>query len=256
MDLSRIVKAGQAYGDTAASRYAYAADVYSTNGGRAYSVSHYGDTPWFIAGTDPANATLFTTGSNYLLEGFLETGDVTYSTAESKAWQSVSTEISGNGGVGVFADSGLGFSPVTQTMLVTPYIGSFSVDERVHPPSGSVDLRVTLSGSGAETPVVKSLGIRALPSPKRNRYIRLPLGCLDHEIDRNQSPIGYEGFAYDRVKDLEALEEDGRLVVINDARTGETLNCQIERVSFMATTPPDRARSNVGGVVTVTLLAV
>lgn len=256
MDLSRIVKAGQAYGDTAASRYAYATDLYSTSGGRAHSVSHYGGRPWFISGTDPASATLYMEGDTYLLEGFLETGGVTFSTAESKAWQSVNMEISGSGGVGVFADTGSGFSAVTQTVLATPYIGAVQIDGLINPPSGSMGLRITLASTGTATPVVKSVGIRALPSPKRNRYIRLPLGAYDHEIDRNQSPIGYEGFAYDRVKDLEALEEAGYLVTVNDTRTGETLNCQIERVSFMATTPPDRARSNVGGVVTVTLLAV
>jgi hypothetical protein len=256
MDLSRVVKAGQAYGDTAASRYAYATDLYSTNGGRSYAVSHYGGKPWFVAGTDPTNATLFIEADTYLLGGWLETGDVTFSTAESKAWQSIIMEIAGNGGVGVFADTGSGFSAVTQTVLATPYVGALSIDGIIHPPSGSMNIRTTLASEGAESPIVRSVGIRALPSPKRNRYIRLPLGAYDHEIDRNQSPIGYEGFAYDRVKDLEALEEAGYLVTVNDTRTGESLTCQIERVSFMATTPPDRGKANVGGVVTLTLLAV
>jgi hypothetical protein len=210
-----------------------------------------------VSGVDPASATLYIEADTYLLGGWLESGDVTFSTAESKAWQSIILDVAGDGGVGVFGASGAGFSAIAQTAIVTPFTGPLAIDGQVHAPSGLLELRITISSvSGAATPIVRSVGIRALPSPKRNRYIRLPLGAYDHEIDRNQSPIGYEGFAYDRVKDLEALEEAGYLVTVNDTRTGESLTCQIERVSFMATTPPDRGKANVGGVVTLTLLAV
>ena len=257
MDLSRVVKAGQAYGDTAASRYAYATDLYVNSGGRALSVTHYGEKPWFVSGADPASATLYIEADTYLLGGWLESGDVTFSTAESKAWQSITLDVAGDGGVGVYGDSGAGFSAIAQTAISTPFIGPLAIDGQVHAPSGLLELRVTISSTtGASTPIVRSIGIRALPTPKRNRYVRLPLGAYDHEIDRNQSPIGYEGFAYDRVKDLEALEEAGYLVTVSDTRTGESLTCQIERVSFMSVTPPDRGKANVGGVVTLTLLAV
>ena len=40
-------------------------------------------------------------------------------------------------------------------------------------------------------------------APKRTRYIRFPLQCTDKQLDRNNNPVGYDGFGYDRLKDLE-----------------------------------------------------
>lgn len=258
MDLSRIVQQGQAYGDSAASRYAYATDVYSDMGVSALSVTHYEGRVWFVVGDvgDPEGVLVRET-SEVVPMGWFETGRVTYSTAEQKAWQSVLAESSGNGAMGFFGDSGSGFSPVVQSTIPTPFNGDAEVDTFVHPASGYLNMRVEIySTDDPEGPVLESLGLRAYPNPRRSRFVRIPLMSFDQEVDRNGSPVGYTGFSSDRLFDLENLEASGGLVNISDTRTGENVKCQIEKVTFEASTPPAKGIVNYGGFVTVTALIV
>lgn len=247
IDLSRITMPGQQYGDTAASRYAWATDMASPVAGVTTSVTEYNGNVWFAAGGN-----LYMRGTTPVAMGWLDTGDVNFSTSEQKGWASVRADAVGAGTMTIFADSGSGFLPVVQSVLTTPFHDDLRIDSINHPPTWALALRVVLIGE----PILESLLLRAVPAPHRTRYIRMPLLAFDHEADRNQAPVGYDGFAYDRVKDLEALEHTGALVNVWDVRTDEVLSCQIERITFEGLTPPDRANQNWGGVVTVTLLVV
>lgn len=255
VDLSREVDRGSQYGDSAASRFAYASDQYADAPGGSFPVAltTYGGQMYLVLSSGQM---WVTSETDTVASGWLETGVVSFSTAEAKAWQSVVIEAAGEGFVSGFADTGAGWSAVTQSPLRVPLAGDATFDTFVHPPANSINLRMLLTAGISGTPLVRSAGLRALPAPKRNRYIRLPLLAFDQEVDRHNSPIGYEGFAFDRVRDLELLEEEGKIVQVLDNRTGETLSCQIDRVSFSSATPPDRARPNWGGVVMLTLLAV
>lgn len=255
LDLSRQVAGVAVYGDNAAGRYSYTTDLYAPSGvaARASSVTTFeGRIYW-----SDSSGTLFMQDLDaYVPSGYLETGWVNFSTAETKAWQSVFAEATGEGFIGVDADSGAGFSAVVQSALRVPISGDANFDTVVHPPSTRMRLRVILIGDGTGTPRLESASMRAMPAPKRSRYVRIPLLAYDHQVDRNNSPVGYEGFTYDRLKDLEELEERGGIVQVLDTRSGETLTCQIDRVTFSSDTPPDRGYVNYGGIVTLTLLSV
>lgn len=255
LDLSRQVSGVAVYGDNAAGRYSYATDLYAPGpaGDRASSVTTLAGRTYWV---DSAG-TLFMQDLDALVDyGWLESGWVNYSTAELKAWQSVFVEADGAGRVSLQADTGNGYSPIVQTSWAAPVSSDASVDQGLHPASTNIRLRVVLTGDGSAGPVLGALSLRAVPVPKRTRYVRIPLLAFDHDMDRNQSPVGYTGFAYDRLRDLEQLEERGDLVQVTDTRSGETLTCQIDRVTFESTTPPDRSRANYGGTISLVLLAV
>jgi hypothetical protein len=213
----------------------------------ASSVTEFNGRIWFVAG-----GALLMRGDTLMPSGWLDTGQVSFTTGERKAWQSLMLEVTGVGGIAVLADTGAGLRPVTQTVLATPYIGDVLVDTEAHRASNWMELRLELIGAAQ----VAAFGLRAMPAPRRTRYIRLPLMCFDQQVDRNQVPVGYDGFAYDRLADLEALERSGEVIAVTDLRTGETVSGQIERVSFSGLTPPDRVRGNYGGLITLTLVTV
>lgn len=253
LDLSRVVESSQTYGETAASRFPCATDQFvTTETERPVSLSTYNGLLYLAL----EDGQLWVTDPGLMEIGWLETGSVTFSTGEFKAWQSVRAEVFGEGWFGAYANSGFGWSHVIQNPLPAPLGLSVDIDTRIHPPSGALNLRFLLRGNatGTITPILKSAGLRSLAAAKRTRRVRLPLMAFDREVDRNQTPIGYEGFAFDRVKDLEALEKAGNLLQVLDTRTGETLSGQIEQVTFQSVTPPDRGLANWGGFCQITLL--
>jgi hypothetical protein len=74
--------------------------------------------------------------------------------------------------------------------------------------AGSVD--------GNYTPTLSGYQLRGLPGVSRQVIIEIPLLCFDHEIDRNNTPAGTDGFAYQRFKALEALTASGNIVLLQD----------------------------------------
>jgi hypothetical protein len=252
MDLSRQTQSVAVYGDNAAGAYPYSTDLYSTGvESRADALTVLDGVVYFSC-----DGVLYMRNDEYVTQGWIDLGKVNFSTAEEKAWQSVVAKVSGIGAASVFANTGAGYAPVTQSALKAPFSGDARIDTFIHPSSGWISLRAVLYGDGVTTPVGESLGVRAIPVAKRTRYVRIPLQAYDHEVDRHNSPVGYDGFAYDRLKDLEDLEESGAIIRVQDNRTGETLFCQIDKVNFANVVSPDRSRSNWGGLISLTLLSV
>lgn len=248
IDLSRQLSGSPA----APGRYAYARDMWSPVPGSAYSLAVWDDQVWGVFGPTSGTASLVYPTSSPVTSAWITSGQVTYSTSERKAWLSMVADIDGTGSVTVEVDSGWGFHAVTQSAVALPFDGNVDIDATAHPASGSLEWRLTLTGS----PVVASVGLRATPSPRRTRYYRIPLSCFDSETDRNSVPVGYDGFAYDRLAALEALEQAGGLLTVTDTRTGEVIRAQVERITFESVTPPSRIAENVGGFVTLTLMSV
>lgn len=99
--------------------------------------------------------------------------------------------------------------------------------------------------------------LKALPAAKRQRVFRLPLLCFDYEKDQNGVTFGGEGHAITRLEALEAIEEAGDLVTVQDLSLHPTANhlCVIDQVLFtQVNTPADT--SGWGGYVYVTLRSV
>jgi len=258
LSLGSQVESVAAYGDTAAARYAYAADVWANTSGQVWSVTVFAGSLFMVAGSSSSDSPLWQQSSSLVTSGWVSSGRVSYSTAERKAWLSVGLDVAGDGTVLVEADTGLGFSGVTMSAVGVPYAGTVDVDEDVHGPSSWMEWRLRLTGDGtvAGSPTVEAVVLRSVPSPRRTRRLMLPLLCKDWQSDRHGTTVGYDGFAWDRVRDLEQLELVGNLVTVRDRRTGEQVRCQIERVTFEGRTAPDRGCTNFGGRLQLVLLVV
>jgi hypothetical protein len=68
--------------------------------------------------------------------------------------------------------------------------------------------------------------------------------------------VGYEGRAWDRMQQLEAVENVGDSIRIEDFRTGESYIGLIEEMDFINRTPTDKRFSGFGGILIVTIRTI
>ena len=105
-------------------------------------------------------------------------------------------------------------------------------------------------------PIMKSYQAKATIATPRQRVIRFPVYCYDVETDRYNVQTGYEGRAWDRIGELESVEENGDVVTWQDLTTGESRQCVIEQIAFIRATPPDRGFDGFGGILEITIRTV
>ena len=105
-------------------------------------------------------------------------------------------------------------------------------------------------------PLFTGYQIKALPAIPRQRLIQYPLFCYDHESDKFGNEVGYEGSAYNRLTSLEAVENAGDTIQVQDFRTGESYIGLIEEMDFNNKTPEDKRFTGYGGYLTVTIRTV
>jgi hypothetical protein len=105
-------------------------------------------------------------------------------------------------------------------------------------------------------PIMKGYQAKATIATPRQRVMRFPVYCYDVETDRYNVQIGYEGRAFDRIAELETIEENGDVVTWQDLTTGESRQVVIEQISFTRLTPPDRGFTGYGGVIEMTIRTV
>ena len=105
-------------------------------------------------------------------------------------------------------------------------------------------------------PIMKGYQAKATIATPRQRVMRFPVYCYDVETDRYNVQTGYEGRAFDRINQLEAVEENGDVVTWQDLTTGESRQAVIEQISFTRLTPPDRGFTGYGGVIDITIRTV
>jgi hypothetical protein len=111
-----------------------------------------------------------------------------------------------------------------------------------------VQYRLDLTGNT----VLRSVQMKALPSPKRSHMISYPLLCMDAETDPRGVKIGHTGWAWERVQTMEYLEGAHSVVTVQDHRTGETYPAVIDSLKFENLTPPSKTGENYGGYLWVT----
>jgi hypothetical protein len=122
-----------------------------------------------------------------------------------------------------------------------------------------IALKFTFNRNTVDTelgPIFDGWQLKSLPATKRTRLIQFPVFAYDNEEDKLGNKIGYEGRAYERIKDLEAIEELGDTVQVIDYRTGESFTATIEELDFANTTPPDERFENFGGILLITVRTV
>jgi hypothetical protein len=209
----------------------------------------------------------FTNGNNTWAEsttslvasGYLRTGFIRYNTLETKIYKLMQARVdTTNGGINIDSiDS-----------VDTEYrIGTFSQGATVpqinisYPQAAQeyLGFKFTLSRSSTDAtkgPLFTGYQIRSLPATPRQRLIQYPIFCYDHESDKFGNEVGYEGSAFARMSQLEAIENVGDTIRVQDFRTGESYLGIIEEMDFMNKTPEDKRFSGFGGTLLVTIRTV
>jgi hypothetical protein len=206
----------------------------------------------------------FTNGNNTWAEsttslvasGYLRTGYIRYNTLEAKIFKLMQARVDTTDG-GILIQS-------IDSLDNFYTIGNFSQESAVpeininYPQTAQeyLGFQFTLSRSTTDTtkgPLFTGYQLKSLPAVPRQRLIQYPLSCFDHESDSLGVEIGYEGSAYARMAELEAIESNGDSVQIQDFRTGESYIGLIEEMDFINRTPSDKRFSGYGGLLLVTI---
>lgn len=188
-------------------------------------------------------------------EGYLTTGFHRFGTLDTKYFSSVLVRTDGAGGnVEVFRVDGSG----TETSLGTVAAGaSAELDLALSTPTERVAVKFVLSRDESDStkgPTLLGYQLKALPLPKRQRMIRVPLLLFDYEVDgATRTRRGSKGGAWDRLAQLEALEESNAVVTFSDTETGESGVAYIEALEVKRTSPVGTTGEGFGGTLWVTL---
>ena len=219
----------------------------------------------FLGGTDrvafsvPGDGVWIESYGVKVASGYLQTGYIRYNTLEPKIFKLLFPRfISTNGGLSLQSIDSAG---------TTYNIGTYSQGETIteggipYPATAQeyLGFKFTFTRSTADTtlgPIFNGYQIKSLPAIPRQRLIQYPVFCYDHESDKFGVEVGYEGSAWDRMQQLEAVENLGDTLVVQDFRTGESYIGLIEEMDFINRTPTDKRFSGFGGTLLVTIRSV
>jgi hypothetical protein len=219
----------------------------------------------FLGGTDrvafsvPGDGVWIESASTLVPEGYLRTGYIRYNTLETKIYKLLQARIdTANGGIAIES---------IDSRDTTYNIGTFSqgatVPEiNVNYPTTSQEylgFKFTMTRSSTDSskgPLFTGYQLKSLPAVPRQRLIQYPVFCYDHESDKFGNEVGYEGSAYERMSQLEQIENVGDTIRVQDMRTGEEYLGIIEEMDFMNKTPEDKRFSGFGGTLLVTIRTI
>jgi hypothetical protein len=209
----------------------------------------------------------FTTGNNVWAEsttnlvptGYLRTGYIRYNTLETKIYKLLQARIDTTNGA-------LSIESI-DSRDTTYNIGTFSQGTSVpeinvsYPTTSQeyLGFKFTFTRSSSDAtkgPLFTGYQLKSLPAVPRQRLIQYPVFCYDHETDKFGNEAGYEGSAYERMSQLENIENVGDTIRVQDFRTGESYLGIIEEMDFINKTPEDKRFSGFGGTLLVTIRTV
>jgi hypothetical protein len=208
----------------------------------------------------------FATGNNIWAEattlvasGYLRTGYIRYNTLETKIYKLLQARIdTTNGGIAIQSID----STDTEYSIGTFAQGSSVPEINVNYPTTSQEylgFKFTFTRSSTDAtkgPLFTGYQLKSLPAVPRQRLIQYPVFCYDHESDKFGNEVGYEGSAYERMSQLESIENVGDTIRVQDMRTGESYLGIIEEMDFMNKTPEDKRFSGFGGTLLVTIRTI
>ena len=246
-------------------QFPYAWDLYDpadTLGHYTTACAFMGDTnrlAFCNAGNGADGAIYIESASTLLAEGSLRTGYVRYNTLELKIFKMLQARVdTANGGINIdsidYADNFVRIGTFAQ--------GANVPEININYPQAAQEylgFQFTLTRSETDTskgPLFTGYQIKALPAIPRQRLIQYPLSCFDHESDHFGVEVGYEGSAYQRMSQLESIENVGDTIRVEDFRTGESYIGLIEEMDFRNATPSDKRFSGYGGLLLVTIRTV
>lgn len=245
--------------------FAYAWDLYDPND----TLGHYTTSCAFLGDTNRiafCNAGNGTNGFVYIESedilipsGYIRTGFIRYNTLENKIFKLVQPRIDTTfGAFNMYSIS---------AENVEANIGTFAQGDAVpevnvnYPIGANQYLAFKFEMFRDEDddtlgPLFTGYQVKALPAIPRQRLIQYPVMCYDHEMDKFNNEVGFEGSAYARMSQLEAIENLGDTIRVQDFRTGESYIGLIEELDFINKTPSDKRFSGYGGLLLVTIRSV
>ena len=242
--------------------FAYAWDLYdpSKTGFTTTSCSFAGNTNRLMfctANNGVADGTIYVEAASRLVEtGTMRVGYIRYNTLENKIFKFLQPRFeSANGSLAIYS---------IDSFNNEYSIGSFSQGADItqigipYPatPQQYLGFRFVMTRSDSDNtkgPLFTGYQVRVLPSIPRQRLIQYPVELYDSEMDKFNNPSGYEGSAYDRLLNMQGLENLGDLIRVEDFRTGESYLGLIEEMDFINRTPTDKRYSGYGGLLLVTI---
>ena len=198
-------------------------------------------------------------GGRLVAEGYIQTGFVRYNTTENKIFKIIFPRFdSTNGGLQIRSINSESTEFLIGNFAQTGLIQEVNINYPVGPQE-YVGFKFTMTRSSTDSskgPLFTGYQLKALPAVPRQRLIQYPLLCFDRESDKFGVMTGYEGRAYDRMTQLESVENAGDTIRIEDFRTGESYIGLIEEMDFINRTPTDKRFSGFGGILVVTIRSV
>ena len=249
-------------------RFAHASDLYAFGApaGSTRAVTISDDKLWFTVDGSGVGAGVYKQSTEFVSEGWIETGRIRLGTLEKKAWRDlrVLAQPAITGNITGFASiTGLG-APSTWNEIITANldnpdtVGSLTATA----PQASPDLYLAfrLRSNPACTCSASMIGyqVRAVPSPRRNELIEVPLMLFDFEIDKSGARYGARGNAWARFQALKHMEQNGRMITWRDYTTGEVAEGYVEGVFLHRSGQPTRGTQGTsgGGVLRVVIRLV
>jgi hypothetical protein len=188
--------------------------------------------------------------------GYLQTGFIRYNTLENKLFKLLNPRVDTTDGA--ITIKSIDYSNAEYNLGGFAQGAATSEIGIPYPNSAQEYLafKFTMSRSSTDAtkgPLFTGYQLKSLPAVPRQRIIQYPLFCYDHESDNLGVEVGYEGSAYDRLSQLEAVENVGDTIRVEDFRTGESYIGLIEELDFINRTPSDRRFSGYGGMLIATI---
>jgi hypothetical protein len=244
-------------------RFAYANDLQVTQ-----TAEHYTTAVAFLGTTNRlafATAYEVTDGAVYLESGdlvpsgYLTTGYIRYNTLEPKNFKRLVARGDfeyGSMTLETVTADGTEYDVVAYDASVPPVEVTTSNPQEAQEYLAYKFIMYRDGTDATKGPIMKGYQAKATIATPRQRVMRFPVYCYDVETDRYNVQVGYEGRAFDRIGQLEAVEENGDVVTWQDLTTGESRQAVIEQISFTRLTPPDRGFTGYGGVIDITIRTV
>ena len=241
-------------------RFAYATDTYLDSvSGYATSVDFIGNSGQIAFTTSGSNGIAVQSATVLSTTGYLTTGNIRYGTLEPKNFKRLLAR--GNFTFGSMTletvdSDGNEYDHISYDISVPPVEVTTSNPATAQEYVAYKFIMYRDATTSTKGPTFKGYQAKATIATPRQRLISHYVYCFDEETDKNNSRTGYSGRAYDRIVNLESIEESGDIVTWQDLNTGESRQVQIIGISLVNTTPPDKNSTGFGGILEIVVSTV
>jgi hypothetical protein len=246
-------------------RFAYANDLYfsGVTGHQTTGCAFAAETDQLMFCTAATTSTVgyvyYEDESELMPSGYLQTGYIRYNTLEPKNFKRLIARgdyTYGSMTLETVTADGTEYDVVSYDAIVPPIEVTTSNPQEAQEYLAYKFILYRDATTASRGPVMEGYQAKSTIATPRQRVMKFPVYCYDVETDRYNVQVGYEGRAFDRISQLESVEENGDVVTWQDLTTGESRQAVIEQISFTRLTPPDRGFNGYGGIIDITIRTV